>query len=98
MKTTIRSLLLLSKVKADCQRYVGGAQGSFLNTSLTNSNGEEETLTLYKTGDFAKIVDGRLYYEGRLDAQVSREHPSFVFLLDILTAKGESARTPCGSF
>ena len=32
---------------------------------------EEETLTLYKTGDFAKIVDGRLYYEGRLDAQVS---------------------------
>ena len=46
-------------------------QGSFLNTSLTNSDGEEETLTLYKTGDFAKIVDGRLYYEGRLDAQVS---------------------------
>ena len=71
MKTTIRSLLFLSKVKADCQRYVGGAQGSFLNTSLTNSDGEEETLTLYKTGDFAKIVDGRLYYEGRLDAQVS---------------------------
>ena len=28
-------------------------------------------MTLYKTGDFAKIVDGRLYYEGRLDAQVS---------------------------
>ena len=68
MKSTIRSL---SKVKADCQRYVGGAQGSFLKTSLTNSDGEEETLTLYKTGDFAKIVDGRLYYEGRLDAQVS---------------------------
>ena len=71
MKITIRSLLFLSKVKADCQRYVGGAQGSFLNTSVTNSDGEEETLTLYKTGDFAKIVDGRLYYEGRLDAQVS---------------------------
>ena len=71
MKITIRSLLFLSKVKADCQRYVGGAQGSFLKTSLTNSDGEEKNLTLYKTGDFAKIVDGRLYYEGRLDAQVS---------------------------
>ena len=71
MKMTIKRFLFLSKVKTDCQRYVGGAQGSFLNTSLTNSDGEEETLTLYKTGDFAKIVDGRLYYEGRLDAQVS---------------------------
>ena len=70
MKITNRSLLFISKVKADCQRYVGGAQGSFLKINLTNSDGEEETLTLYKTGDFAKIVDGRLYYEGRLDAQV----------------------------
>ena len=71
MKMTIKRFLFLSKVKTDCQRYVGGAQGSFLKTSLTNSDGGEKNLTLYKTGDFAKIVDGRLYYEGRLDAQVS---------------------------
>ena len=58
-------------------RYVGDKQGSFLKNTLTKIDGgeEEETdermfATLYKTGDFARIVNGRLYYEGRLDAQV----------------------------
>ena len=59
-------------------RYVGDKQGSFLANTLTKIDGGEEENeaddrmfgTLYKTGDFARIVNGRLYYEGRLDAQV----------------------------
>ena len=59
-------------------RYVGDKQGSFLKNTLRKANGAEDNVTedekmfgtLYKTGDFARIVNGRLYYEGRLDAQV----------------------------
>ena len=43
-------------------------------------------MTLYKTGDFAKIVDGRLYYEGRLDAQVSA-CGYFRLVYDLITLK-----------
>ena len=56
---------------------MGDKQGSFLTNTLTKIDGGEEEEaeerifgTLYKTGDFARIVNGRLYYEGRLDAQV----------------------------
>ena len=64
-------------VMSSC-RYVGDKQGSFLVNTLTKIDGGEEENeaddrmfgTLYKTGDFARIVNGRLYYEGRLDAQV----------------------------
>ena len=55
---------------------MGDKQGSFLKNTLIKNDKEEEMpdekmfATLYKTGDFARIVNGRLYYEGRLDAQV----------------------------
>ena len=54
---------------------MGEKQGSFLKKMLTDFEEEDEEAerifgTLYKTGDFARIVNDRLYYEGRIDSQV----------------------------
>ncbi|XP_064633567.1 beta-alanyl-bioamine nonribosomal peptide synthetase ebony-like isoform X2 [Lineus longissimus] len=37
---------------------------------LTNTLGVNKDKYLLKTGDFARIIDGRIYYEGRKDSQV----------------------------
>ena len=54
---------------------MGDKQGSFLKKTLTDFEEEDDEAerifgTLYKTGDFARIVNDRLYYEGRIDSQV----------------------------
>ena len=56
---------------------MGEKQGSFLKKMLTDFEEEDEEAErifgiLYKTGDFARIVNDRLYYEGRIDSQVHR--------------------------
>ena len=59
--------------------YVGAKKGSFLKNNIGKMDVDEaepeiETHNdygiLYKTGDYATIFNGRLYYEGRLDAQI----------------------------
>ncbi|CAL4162707.1 unnamed protein product, partial [Meganyctiphanes norvegica] len=48
--------------------YVGGAQpDKFINNIHSNDPGYG---TLYRTGDYARAVDGVLVYEGRTDSQV----------------------------
>ena len=54
---------------------MGDKQGSFLKKMLTDFEEEDKEAErifgiLYKTGDFARIVNDRLYYEGRIDSQV----------------------------
>merc|ERR1719187_529361 len=57
--------------------YVGAKKGSFMPNNLSQSEEDPDNGpvssdygVLYKTGDYAKIYKGRLYYEGRCDAQV----------------------------
>jgi len=59
--------------------YVGAKKGSFMDNHITKMEDEVDMQeneapnnfsTLYKTGDYATIFNGRLYYEGRLDAQI----------------------------
>ena len=58
---------------------MGEKQGSFLKKTLTDFEEEDKEAErifgiLYKTGDFARIVNDRLYYEGRIDSQVHSCH------------------------
>ena len=57
--------------------YVGAKKGSFMENHInnrdamvTNQASPNNYDVLYKTGDYATIKNGRLYYEGRLDAQI----------------------------
>ena len=57
--------------------YVGAKKGGFLENHINNCDAMELDQdapnnygVLYKTGDYATIRNGRLYYEGRLDAQI----------------------------
>ena len=58
--------------------YVGAKKGSFMKNHIYRRDSMEVEQNgipnnygvLYKTGDYATISNGRLYYEGRLDAQI----------------------------
>ena len=57
--------------------YVGAKKGSFMNNHIFTRDAMDTDQivpnnfgVLYKTGDYAVISNGRLYYEGRLDAQI----------------------------
>ncbi|XP_014679351.1 PREDICTED: tyrocidine synthase 2-like [Priapulus caudatus] len=47
--------------------YVTEMAGQFVDNPL---GGEREHSVLYRTGDYGRVIDGTLYYEGRHDAQV----------------------------
>ena len=45
---------------------------SFLHeTKLSNSGERQDHMRLYRTGDYGRVIDGRLMYDGRRDSQVT---------------------------
>ena len=84
--------------------YVGAKQGSFMvNHIYTRHSGGKDTEeipnnhgVLYKTGDYATISGGRLYYEGRLDAQIKvRGHRVDLAEVDKAVAEVEGVARSC---